>query len=427
LAIEATTIVGGDQPQLSLRFHEGQDRRVYAAALDSIAKGTTFPILYNDDVNVPAVAKAFGVTDEIAARYIPYGCGEYVLGSTGLNSPDGVINLMKALEIALHGGVDPVSGRRVMQLPPVDSLTSSDKVWRAYESVVEYYLQALAVQAETEYRVAGDEALFGFISVLTDGCVASGKGVLSGGAPRLGATVETYGNTNAADSLHVIDEVVFRRRTVTLTDLVAAIDMNFQGSRRNTDIRRVVRSVSAFGNDDPGADAAAMRVHSHVCSAAQTAAKNTSLDHFLVVIINNWANTILGRTTGAGPDGRFSGTPLANANNPSPGRDTNGVTAFLNSLVKLDPSIHAGSVQNMKLGSVWFDEKRPVFEALLDTYFATGGTQAMITVVSPDDLEAAMREPEKWGHLMVRVGGFSVRFVELPRDAQMEILARTLH
>jgi pyruvate-formate lyase len=64
---------------------------------------------------------------------------------------------------------------------------------------------------------------------------------------------------------------------------------------------------------------------------------------------------------------------------------------------------------------------------LLRTYFQRGGTQAMITVVSRDDLEAAMREPEKWGHLLVRMGGFSIRFVELPPDAQREVLARTLH
>ena len=51
----------------------------------------------------------------------------------------------------------------------------------------------------------------------------------------------------------------------------------------------------------------------------------------------------------------------------------------------------------------------------------------MITVVSRDDLESAMREPEKWAHLLVRVGGFSIRFIDLPHDAQMEVLHRTLH
>jgi pyruvate-formate lyase len=51
----------------------------------------------------------------------------------------------------------------------------------------------------------------------------------------------------------------------------------------------------------------------------------------------------------------------------------------------------------------------------------------MITVVSREDLEAALREPERWGHLMVRVGGFSARYVELSPTVQKEILERTLH
>jgi len=127
------------------------------------------------------------------------------------------------------------------------------------------------------------------------------------------------------------------------------------------------------------------------------------------------------------PDGRRAGEPLANGNNPSQGMDRNGATAFLNSLVKLDPAIHAGAVQNMKFSRSLFTHHRPAVDALLGTYFDKGGTQAMITVVDRAELEAAMREPEKWGHLMVRVGGFSARFVDLPREAQLDVLRRTLY
>ena len=118
---------------------------------------------------------------------------------------------------------------------------------------------------------------------------------------------------------------------------------------------------------------------------------------------------------------------MSNANNPSSGNDRSGVSAFLRSLLKLDPSLHAGAVQNMKFGKELFRDRRPKLEALLGTYFDEGGAQAMITVVGREDLEAAMREPEKWGHLMVRVGGFSARFVELSPTVQREILERTLN
>ena len=100
---------------------------------------------------------------------------------------------------------------------------------------------------------------------------------------------------------------------------------------------------------------------------------------------------------------------------------------MLNSLVKLDVNHHAGAVQNMKFSKDLFNNHRDILESLLNTYFDNGGAQAMITVVSRDDLEQAMIHPEKYGHIMVRVGGFSARFVTLAPDVQREIASRTLY
>ena len=134
-----------------------------------------------------------------------------------------------------------------------------------------------------------------------------------------------------------------------------------------------------------------------------------------------------GEHTAATPDGRRAGEPLANGNGPTAGNDRSGVTAFLNSIVKPDPSLHAGYVHNMKFSKQMFGADRPKLEALLDTYWANGGTQAMITVVSRGDLESAMKEPEKYANLIVRVGGFSARFVDLARGVQEDLLKRTLY
>ena len=104
----------------------------------------------------------------------------------------------------------------------------------------------------------------------------------------------------------------------------------------------------------------------------------------------------------------------------------NAETAFLNSLLKLRTDLHAGAVQNMKFSRTMVRRNFTQWRQLLESYFARGGAQAMITVVNRGDLESAMKEPEKWGGLMVRVGGFSARFVELSREIQMPIRRRTL-
>lgn len=426
LAIEATRRLRINQPQLSLRIYDGQDPSLWARAIDAIGEGCTFPMLYNDEVNVPAVAQAFGVNEEMATHYTPYGCGEYVLGHYSQGSPNGVINLLKSLEVALHGGTDPVAGRRVIEgLPSADELNSFGELWQSYSRVVEHYTEALAAQQRIEYEVTADAAAFAFISALTADCVARGQSAFGGGARYLGGTIETYGNSNTADSLHAIDELVFRRKHCSLPDLVDALDHDFEGQ---PELLAACRAVTKYGNDEGTADAMAQRVHGHICEAAASQAGVAGLDYYLVVIINNWANTLFGWTTAASAEGRRARQPLANGNNPAPGADQSGVTAFLNSLNRLDPSVHAGSVQNMKFGKEWFQpEMRPKFEALMRAYFIQGGTQAMISVVSRDDLEAAMREPENWGQLMVRVGGFSIRFIDLPHDAQLEVLTRTLY
>jgi pyruvate-formate lyase len=425
LALEASRTVTLNQPQLSLRFYTGQNSALMTKAITSLGEGRTFPILYNDDVNVAAVASAFHVSHEEAVDYTPFGCGEYVLNHRGVGTPSGVINLMKCLEVTLHEGVDPVTGQPLgIATGALDSFTSFERLWEAYCRQVEVHVEALALQEKIEYEVVGRTSPFLFLSLLYDDCLERGLPIFQGGVRYLGGTLETYGNIDAADSLSAIKKLVYDEGSCTLRQIVAACDANFEGHEA---LREELQRAPKFGNDDDEADSMAQRVHNHVCQSASSQAQKVGLDSYLAVIINNWANALFGKTTAASPQGRLAGETLANAINPSPGMDRNGVTAVLNSLVKLDPAIHAGAVHNMKFSKSIFTQHRAQLEALLTGYFRQGGSQAMITVVSRGDLEAAMREPEKWGHLMVRVGGFSARFIDLPREAQLDVLHRTLY
>jgi len=144
-------------------------------------------------------------------------------------------------------------------------------------------------------------------------------------------------------------------------------------------------------------------------------------------VINNSFNTTLGQLTGASADGRKARVSLANANAPSGGSDREGVTALIHSIVKLDPAIHAGTVQNMKFSRDMFKTQRPKLEGLLQSYFNMGGTQAMINVLDRGELERALEHPDQYANLFVRVGGFSARFIDLPSAVQREILSRTLY
>lgn len=420
LAIRASRIFHEPLPQLTLRFYDGQNPALMRAAYDNFEQGWIYPMLYRDEVNIPAVMHAFRLDGETAEQYVPFGCGEYVINHQSMGTPSGVINLLKALEVTLFDGYDLTDGRR-MGLPA--NCDTFEGLFEAYRRNVERYVDALALQEKIEYEVAARTAPHLLLTLLYDDCVERGKPLLSGGVRYLGGTLETYGNINTSDSLTAIRKMVYEEKRFSLEQLREMLRHNFTGHERE---RRMLLSCPKYGNDDGTADEMAARVHEHVCNYVRGCAEKVGLHSYLVVVINNSANTAFGRYTGASADGRLAGEPMANANNPAGGMDKSGITAMLNSLVKLDNTLHAGAVQNMKFTKEMFTRYRAQTEALLRVYFQKG-QQAMLNILDRGALEDAMARPELYPNLIVRVGGFAARFIELERKVQEEIVSRTLY
>jgi len=425
LAIEASRLIVETEPQLTLRFYDGMNPMLMKKALDVIGEGRIYPILYNDDVNIPAVMKAFEVPENDAEQYMPLGCGEYMIDAKSLTSPNCSLNVMKVLEATLRNGKDGQDGKPLgLQTGEPESFETFDDLWNAYAKQMEHYSDVLARRHVHEYMIEAQECAYLYVSALFGQCVAKGKSIVNGGAVYSGGSLESFGLVTAGDSLAAIKKLVYDEKKFTLPELVKMMDADFEGYERE---RKMLLSVPKYGNDDDETDEIVAKTSYQMCTAVIEAGKRAGLHHFLAVNINNSGHVAYGYGTGASPDGRKSGEPLANGNTPTAGMDKNGITAFLNSIVKIDPTVHAGYVHNMKFSRRMFREKRPIMEALLNTYFKNGGQQAMITVLDRGDLENAMREPEKYGNLIVRVGGFSARFVELEKTLQVDILNRTLY
>ena len=238
----------------------------------------------------------------------------------------------------------------------------------------------------------------------------------------VGGTYETYGNINSGNSLATIKKLVYDEKIIKLDKLIEILVSNFIGYEKE---REMMLDVPKYGNDNEYVDDIQIMFHNMICNVTMSQRNRTNLHSFLVVIINNSVNTIMGRNTGASVYGRASGCYMANANNPFNGTDVNGVTAMLNSIVKLTPDIHAGAVQNIKFHKDIYNKSRDKVRLLLETYFDKGGAQAMICVVDNEDLKKAYENPEGFEDIFVRVGGFSARFVALDKDIQLEILNRT--
>lgn len=427
LAMRAAIELRCVEPQFTLRITEDMPEEFWDLAMEALGRGATYPTLYNDDVNVPAVKYAMRVDEKTAEQYVPFGCGEYVIAGQSTGTPNTCINLLKILEISLNEGIDPSDGLDKSDgvfLKPVSELKCFEDVWEQYIRLLDHYLD-LSIHAQTHsYEVMNRQVSFLFTSILTDDCLARGKALLDGGVRYLGGTNETYGNINTSDALWAIKDLVFDRGKYTLGQIVQAAKSDFAGAER---LRGDLWRCDKYGNDLDTADGMADRLYQHVANGVRDRGIAAGMQYYLIVISNNQLNTEWGRRTAASPDGRHAGQYMNPANNPQGGANTSGPTAMLNSLAKFDARLHGASVQNIKFSTTFFRENREKIKALFKTYFKRGGCHLMVTVIDHGVLEKAVEHPEDYPDLIVRVSGFSAVFVNLEPDIQQELMSRVMY
>ena len=331
----------------------------------------------------------------------------------------------KILEVTLNNGFDPITNKKIgLATGKVTDDLSFEELFERYKKQADFFVDLCGKFQELVYDKCNDESSFLLFSILHYDCIEKGKALFDGGLYHLGGTLETYGNITTSDSFTTIKQVVYDKKAFTLTELISMLKNNFEGYEKE---RSMLLNAEKYGNDYDEADKIAVMVHDHICNSIRNQRDRTRLDSLLVVMINNNMNVSLGRFTGATPDGRLAETFLSNGNAAYSGMDKEGITALMNSLVKLDTSIHAGANHNLKFSKSLFNDNRILTKALIQTYFDNGGQQTNLSVVNQKDLEDALEHPENHENLIVRVGGFTTRFVDLDRDTQLEIIQRTAY
>lgn len=415
------------EPQFTLRFDSTTPDDILQKAYDCIASGATYPTLYNDDVNVPAVEHAMRVSNKIAQQYVPFGCGEFVIQGKSLGTPNILLNLVKIMQLALNEGVDPMDGlakNGPVQVKPLSAFETFEDFYQQYKRLLDFYFDLSIEKQLKSYDIMNQETSFLFSSILMDDCIERQKSILDGGIEILGGTNETYGNINASDALYAIKHLVFDTRKYSFEELNQAALDNFQENPR---LREIIWDLPKYGNDQDEVDELANDLFEYVAKGIRTRGINEGMDYFLIVISNNQTNTDWGKETDASLDGRYRGQYMNPANNPQGGASRQGPTAVLNSLAKFDAKYHGGSVQNIKFTPRMMKTEREKVQHLFKVYFKNGGPQLMVTVVDHQALEDAQKNPHKYPDLIVRVAGYSARFIDLSKDIQDELLSRILY
>lgn len=227
------------------------------------------------------------------------------------------------------------------------------------------------------------------------------------------------GIATLGDSIAALDRLVFREKRYTYAQFSAIVQNDYRGEEK---LRREILGFTRFGNDTEVDAYAAMVGDAFIAAVDKLKLKPNYFaipGFYSLERENTWA-----AYTGATPDGRLAKTPFSENQSPVYGADTHGITALLKSLAKLPfDKTQTGGLNLTFAQAVTAD----TLKALILTYFELGGLHVGISVLNKETLKKAMREPEKYRSLTVRLYGFSELFVSLPTWQQIAVLNRTAY
>ncbi len=266
-----------------------------------------------------------------------------------------------------------------------------------------------------------------FTSALTEDCIEKGIPREEGGARySIGSGGSLLGSVDIGNSLAAIKKFVFDEKKITMDQLLQALEKDFEGCE---DIRKLCLEAPKFGNDDDYVDEQVAWV-THVVTEESKKYKTTYGGRKFTGLTPLSTFVPAGLEVAALPSGRPAREPLADALSATAGSDVRGPTAVLKSAGKVNNGeVSLGSTLNMKIDPAVF-EKEDGFKRLADlirVFVDQKVDQTQFNVVSADTLKAAQREPEKHQDLVVKVAGYNARFVDLHRELQDNIIARTGH
>jgi formate C-acetyltransferase len=414
------------QPSSNLQLSKKNPDAFLKRGLEIVRQGWGQPSVFNADMVVEEMLRQ-GKSVEDARCGGTSGCVE--TGAFGKEAYilTGYFNLPKVLELTLHNGVDPRTGKKV------GAETGDPRAFSSFEELLAAFCQQLHYLVDVKVR--GNQAIerlyaeympAPFLSLLVDDCIVRGRDYNDGG-PRYNSTyIMGVAPATCTDSLAAIKYHVFDRETVPMTEMLAALAANFEGHER---LRlRLWNKTPKFGNDDDYADAILVELFNAFFHEID-GRKNTKGGQYRVNYLSTTCHVYFGSVTGATADGRRAGEPLSDGISPVQGADRNGPTAVVKSAAKMDHARTGGTLLNQKFTPQLLQGEEGLSKvgALVRSYFRLGGHHIQFNVVTAATLRAAQAEPEKYRDLIVRVAGYSDYFCDLTRALQDDIIARTEH
>jgi formate C-acetyltransferase len=429
--LDAVSLWGGWTPIVNFRIHENIDRGILLHCCKTMIKHGSQPNFIGDNAGIRTHLEA-GASLRQARDFAMYGCSESVIPGKATGVGIGIWpipGICKWFEIALNDGVDPATGKRIgPHCGDLTTFTSIEEVRAAFKKQVEYFASITATASNLALPVRAKINPTPFLSVFIDHRLEICRDVTAGGPPNFNHSqaLQGHGVIDIADSMAVLDKLVFREKKITAGELKRAMENNFDDEILR---RRLVYDAPKFGNDDEMVDSHAAWVWETFFDEFQQYT-NAKGGRFHPTCQTMSANVPSGEQVGALPNGRRAGEPLVDNTSPGPGLDVNGITSVIKSVTKVhstrNSSCGAGLV-NVKFhpGTLANRENLNRFADLALTFNDLGGWQLQFNIVSPETLKLAQKKPDEHRNLVVKVAGYNAQFIMLDKRLQDQIISRT--
>jgi len=451
------------EPKPNIRLHRNTPEELMDKMVDMISSSQGAPFLINFDERSMAgmlrEAKEANITHLInkdnVHEYAPVGCLENTMvGNDRSGTVDNNLNLLKAVELALTGGRDPIpfvdpltfKTEKIRQDGPetgdATQFTTWDQFWDAYATQTAYIVKKCVDVYEKSENVRAKYLQTPYLSCLVKGCAEKGLDVTQGGAQISFTTLEAVTYATTVDSLLAIKYLVFDEKKCTMAQLIAALKDNWEGHEKLQAMAK--NRAPKYGRDDDEADAMAKQVMDLWTDETWKHKTRSTGRQFRPGMLswNYWAGD--GYVMAASADGRAKGQFLSNAICPSNGADINGPTANANSVGKAlggmaeegsgDWEEYLNSLPNGASHTITFNpsiikdpEHRDKFKAFLKAYAQNGGTCLQVNMLDSEMLKDAQKHPQDYRHLLVRITGYNAYFTSVGKELQNEVIARVSH
>ncbi len=412
------------QPSSNVQISRKTPHKFLKRACEISRRGWGQPAFYNTEAIVQELLNA-GKSLEDARKGGTSGCVETGAFGNEAYILTGYLNLPKIVELTLYNGYDKVSNQ---QLGPKTGDAREFKTYgeffEAYKKQVEYFVNIKIEGNNIIEKIYAEYMPVPFLSLVTNGCIASGKDYNGGGAKYNTNYIQGVGIGTITDSLAAIKYNVFDNKKFSIEELQKALDANFEGYE---DIHHLVTSKTPkYGNDDDYADDI-MRSVFDLYRGMVVGRPNIKGGKYGINMLPTTCHVYFGEVMMASPNGRKAHLPVSEGISPDKGADVHGPTAVIKSCSKMDHLATGGTLLNQKFtpSVVEGDLGLEHMANLVRAYFNMDGHHIQFNVIDREVLLDAQKHPENYKDLIVRVAGYSDHFHNLSKALQDEIIGRT--